>query len=62
MVEELGIEKDRVVEMNQFLYRNYGTSMAGLKVKSLNFNFVLQILHKTHFKLVLMFPTFWLIV
>ena len=36
MVQQLGIEKDGVAEMNQFLYRNYGTSMAGLKVQSLN--------------------------
>ncbi|KAL0533650.1 hypothetical protein IC582_027691 [Cucumis melo] len=38
MVEELGIEKDRVVEMNQFLYRNYGTSMAGLKAIGYEFD------------------------
>ncbi|KGN65740.1 suppressor of disruption of TFIIS [Cucumis sativus] len=38
MVEELGIEKDRVVEMNQFLYRNYGTSMAGLKAVGYEFD------------------------
>ncbi|XP_022158123.1 uncharacterized protein LOC111024681 [Momordica charantia] len=38
MVQELGIEKDRVAEMNQFLYRNYGTSMAGLKAVGYEFD------------------------
>ncbi|XP_022158125.1 uncharacterized protein LOC111024682 [Momordica charantia] len=38
MVQELWIEKDRVAEMNQFLYRNYGTSMAGLKAVGYEFD------------------------
>ena len=32
MVEKLGIDEDGVVELNQILYKKYGTSMAGLKV------------------------------
>ncbi|XP_022964697.1 suppressor of disruption of TFIIS-like [Cucurbita moschata] len=38
MVQQLGIEKDGVAEMNQFLYRNYGTSMAGLKAIGYEFD------------------------
>lgn len=38
MVQQLGIQKDGVVEMNQFLYRNYGTSMAGLKAIGYEFD------------------------
>ncbi|XP_038895221.1 suppressor of disruption of TFIIS-like [Benincasa hispida] len=38
MVQQLGIEKDEVSEMNQFLYRNYGTSMAGLKAIGYEFD------------------------
>ncbi|ESQ42407.1 hypothetical protein EUTSA_v10015826mg [Eutrema salsugineum] len=34
MVEKLGIDEDGVVELNQILYKKYGTSMAGLKVFS----------------------------
>lgn len=32
MIEKLGIDEDGVVELNQILYKKYGTSMAGLKV------------------------------
>lgn len=42
MVQKLGIEEDKVVELNQLLYRKYGTSMAGLKVVYLHKYFVDQ--------------------
>ena len=32
MVEKLGIEKDKIVELSNLLYKNYGTTMAGLRV------------------------------
>lgn len=35
MVEKLGIDEEGVVELNQILYKKYGTSMAGLKVINL---------------------------
>lgn len=38
MAQELGIEKEGVTEMNQFLYRSYGTSMAGLKAIGYEFD------------------------
>jgi len=40
MVEKLGIDEDGVVELNQILYKKYGTSMAGLKV---NYNYLHKI-------------------
>ncbi|KAM1205368.1 hypothetical protein ACFX2G_006274 [Malus domestica] len=38
MVKKLGIEEKRVTEVNQVLYKNYGTSMAGLKAIGYNFD------------------------
>ncbi|XP_010483584.1 PREDICTED: suppressor of disruption of TFIIS-like isoform X2 [Camelina sativa] len=38
MVQKLGVEEDRVVELNQLLYRTYGTSMAGLKAIGYEFD------------------------
>ncbi|XP_020871978.1 suppressor of disruption of TFIIS isoform X1 [Arabidopsis lyrata subsp. lyrata] len=38
MVPKLGIEEDKVVELNQLLYRKYGTSMAGLKAIGYEFD------------------------
>ncbi|EOA14521.1 hypothetical protein CARUB_v10027751mg [Capsella rubella] len=38
MVQKLGIEEDRVVELNQLLYKKYGTSMAGLKAIGYEFD------------------------
>lgn len=32
MVQKLGIQQNKVFQLNQELYKNYGTSMAGLKV------------------------------
>lgn len=32
MIQKLGIEESGVSELNSVLYKNYGTSMAGLKV------------------------------
>lgn len=32
MIQKLGIEEEKVPEMNRVLYKNYGTTMAGLKV------------------------------
>ena len=34
MIQKLGIEGNKVSEINRVLYKNYGTSMAGLRVKS----------------------------
>lgn len=33
MVKELGIPKDKIVELSNLLYKNYGTTMAGLRVR-----------------------------
>ncbi|XP_010520273.1 PREDICTED: suppressor of disruption of TFIIS [Tarenaya hassleriana] len=38
MVQKLGIEENRVVELNQVLYKTYGTSMAGLKAIGYDFD------------------------
>ncbi|OMO91201.1 HAD-superfamily hydrolase, subfamily IA, variant 3 [Corchorus olitorius] len=38
MVQKLGIEENKVTEINRVLYRNYGTSMAGLKAIGYNFD------------------------
>ncbi|KAM1148765.1 hypothetical protein ACFX13_030080 [Malus domestica] len=38
MVQKLGIEEKRVTEVNQVLYKNYGTSIAGLKAIGYNFD------------------------
>ncbi|XVE92854.1 hypothetical protein REPUB_Repub01dG0139000 [Reevesia pubescens] len=37
MIRKLGIEGNKVSEINLVLFKNYGTSMAGLKVVSYNF-------------------------
>ncbi|OMO66694.1 HAD-superfamily hydrolase, subfamily IA, variant 3 [Corchorus olitorius] len=39
MVQKLGIEESKVTEINRVLYRNYGTSMAGLKAIGYNFDY-----------------------
>ncbi|KAI4322131.1 hypothetical protein L6164_021850 [Bauhinia variegata] len=39
MVERLGIDEKKVIETNQFLYKNYGTSMAGLKAIGYDFDY-----------------------
>jgi len=33
MVEKLGIEQSKIEELGNLLYKNYGTTMAGLRVK-----------------------------
>jgi putative hydrolase of the HAD superfamily len=38
MIEKLGIDEDGVVELNQILYKKYGTSMAGLKAVGYEFD------------------------
>jgi hypothetical protein len=37
MVERLGIEESKLAELGNLLYKNYGTTMAGLRVWDLNF-------------------------
>lgn len=32
MVEKLGIDRSKIVELSNLLYKNYGTTMAGLRV------------------------------
>ncbi|PPR86521.1 hypothetical protein GOBAR_AA34165 [Gossypium barbadense] len=32
MVEKLGIGKEKIVELSNYLYKNYGTTMAGLRI------------------------------
>lgn len=39
MVEKLGIEENKVSEMASFLYKNYGTTMAGLRAIGYTFNY-----------------------
>ncbi|XP_039027739.1 uncharacterized protein LOC120161588 [Hibiscus syriacus] len=39
MVEKLGVEKDKVVELSDLLYKNYGTSMAGLTAVGYDFDY-----------------------
>lgn len=34
MVERLGIEKNKIADLGNLLYKNYGTTMAGLRVYS----------------------------
>lgn len=34
MVEKLGIEKNKIADLGNLLYKNYGTTMAGLRVYS----------------------------
>ena len=31
MVEKLGIDKSKITELGNLLYKNYGTTMAGLR-------------------------------
>ncbi|KAJ4850682.1 hypothetical protein Tsubulata_027907 [Turnera subulata] len=38
MVQKLGIEESKVLQMNQVLYQKYGTSMAGLKAIGYDFD------------------------
>lgn len=39
MVEKLGIEKSKVSELSNLLYKNYGTTMAGLRAIGYSFNY-----------------------
>lgn len=39
MVEKLGIEQSKIVELGNLLYKNYGTTMAGLRVFFLSIKF-----------------------
>ncbi|KAK6290474.1 hypothetical protein POUND7_002015 [Theobroma cacao] len=39
MVEKLGIEKDKIVELSNLLYKNYGTTMAGLRAVGCDFDY-----------------------
>ncbi|KAK8532006.1 hypothetical protein V6N13_131355 [Hibiscus sabdariffa] len=39
MVEKLGVEKDKVVELSDLLYKNYGTTMAGLRAVGYDFDY-----------------------
>ncbi|XP_020596440.1 uncharacterized protein C24B11.05-like isoform X2 [Phalaenopsis equestris] len=39
MVEKLGIEKSKVSELCNLLYKNYGTTMAGLRAIGYSFNY-----------------------
>ncbi|OMO97221.1 HAD-superfamily hydrolase, subfamily IA, variant 3 [Corchorus olitorius] len=39
MVEKLGIDKDKIVELSNLLYKNYGTTMAGLRAIGYDFDY-----------------------
>ncbi|XP_010529825.1 PREDICTED: uncharacterized protein C24B11.05-like [Tarenaya hassleriana] len=39
MVEKLGIEKSKIPELSNLLYKNYGTTMAGLRAIGYNFDY-----------------------
>ncbi|KAL0915101.1 hypothetical protein M5K25_015502 [Dendrobium thyrsiflorum] len=39
MVEKLGIERSKVSELSNLLYKNYGTTMAGLRAIGYSFNY-----------------------
>ncbi|TYH34325.1 hypothetical protein ES332_D13G121300v1 [Gossypium tomentosum] len=39
MVEKLGIKKDKVVELSNLLYKNYGTTMAGPRAVGYDFDY-----------------------
>ncbi|XP_022747772.1 uncharacterized protein LOC111297323 [Durio zibethinus] len=39
MVEKLRIEKDKIVELSDLLYKNYGTTMAGLRAVGYDFDY-----------------------
>lgn len=46
MAEKLGVEKSKIPELSNLLYKNYGTSMAGLRVC---FSFSFSFFHLTLF-------------
>ena len=54
MAEKLGFENSKIPELSNLLYKNYGTSMAGLRVcfffNSLSVSFFKIILRKSLFK------------
>ncbi|KAE8687017.1 hypothetical protein F3Y22_tig00111027pilonHSYRG00752 [Hibiscus syriacus] len=39
MAEKLGIEKDQIVELSNLLYKNYGTTIAGLRAIGYDFDY-----------------------
>ncbi|VVB02532.1 unnamed protein product [Arabis nemorensis] len=39
MVEKLGIDKSKILELSNSLYKNYGTTMAGLRAIGYNFDY-----------------------
>ncbi|XP_010543295.1 PREDICTED: uncharacterized protein C24B11.05 [Tarenaya hassleriana] len=39
LIEKLGIQEDKVVEMSNLLYKNYGTTMAGLRAIGHDFDY-----------------------
>lgn len=39
MVQKLGIEQSQIVEMSKLLYKNYGTTMAGLRAIGYDFDY-----------------------
>ncbi|GLT38933.1 hypothetical protein SLA2020_131480 [Shorea laevis] len=39
MVEKLGIERDKIMELSNLLYKNYGTTMAGLRAIGYDFDY-----------------------
>ncbi|XVE79562.1 hypothetical protein DITRI_Ditri14bG0068500 [Diplodiscus trichospermus] len=39
MIQKLGVEANKVSEINRVLYKNYGTSMAGLRAVGYNFDY-----------------------
>ncbi|XP_039021655.1 uncharacterized protein LOC120153853 [Hibiscus syriacus] len=39
MVEKLGVEREKVVELSNLLYENYGTTMAGLRAVGYDFDY-----------------------
>ncbi|KAF2288662.1 hypothetical protein GH714_010078 [Hevea brasiliensis] len=39
MVEQLGIEKSKITELGNLLYKNYGTTMAGLRAIGYDFDY-----------------------
>lgn len=39
MVEKLGIEESKIENLGNLLYKNYGTTMAGLRAIGYNFDY-----------------------
>jgi putative hydrolase of the HAD superfamily len=39
MVEKLGLDKDKIVELSNLCYKNYGTTMAGLRAIGYDFDY-----------------------